>query len=349
MAFTLRRAGKIAAGSILAVVGTVVLGGLAKNYADVAKSTSPPQPGQHYFVPHGKGQMFPDLENETDEVKLTAAQTEGRYTIQDELWHPGFDVPPHFHKEHAEVFYLMDGQVEWTVGGETHLMSAGDLVYIPANTVHSVHVVGNKDAHMLFIYQPGGYEHYEDREESYSKEERKKPQISHMLREESDFNLANPQSTLPPQRGQHYFVLHGKGQMFPDLKDESVEVKLTAAQTEGRYTVQDELWHPGFDVPPHFHKEHAEVFYLMDGQLEWTVGGETHLMSAGDLVYIPANTVHSVHVVGNKDAHDLFIYQPGGYEHYEVREGSYSKEEREKPQIRNMLREESDFNPVNPQ
>ncbi len=35
------------------------------------------------------------------------------------------------HKEHAETFYLMDGQFEWTVGGGTHLMNAGDLVYIP--------------------------------------------------------------------------------------------------------------------------------------------------------------------------------------------------------------------------
>ena len=142
---------------------------------------------------------------------------------------------------------------------------------------------------------------------------------------------------------QHHFVLKGKGQIFDKLKDEYVEVKLSAAQTEGRYTVQDEHWHPGFDVPPHFHKEHAETFYLMDGQFEWTVGGEKHLMSAGDLVYIPPNTVHSVHVVGNKDAHVLFIYQPGGYEHYETREMSYSEKDREKPEIKKMLREQSDF------
>ena len=142
---------------------------------------------------------------------------------------------------------------------------------------------------------------------------------------------------------QHHFVMKGKGMLFPNLDHESVEVKLSSEDTEGRYTVQDEHWHPGFTVPPHFHKEHAETFYLMDGQFEWTVGGETHLMNAGDLVYIPPNTVHSVHVVGNKDAHVLFIFQPGGYEKYEIREGAYTEKQLQDPKIRAMLRKDSDF------
>lgn len=47
-----------------------------------------------------------------------------------------------------------------------------------------------------------------------------------------------------------------------------------------------------------------------------------------------------------KDAHVLFIYQPGGYGHYVHRELSYSKEQRDRPEIRKQLREESDFNLV---
>lgn len=188
MAHKFGRSQKIAVACAAAIAGALI--GLPC-YADdqpAAQSAAPQQQGaKHHFVLHGKGKIF-DLGNEIDEVKLTAAQSEGRYTIQDEHWHPGYSVPKHFHKEHAEVFYLIDGQFEWTVGGETHLMSAGDLVFIPPNTVHSVHVVGNKDAHVLFIYQPGGYEHYNEREMSYSKEDRDKPEIRERLREDSDFN-----------------------------------------------------------------------------------------------------------------------------------------------------------------
>jgi len=188
MAYQFGRSQKIVVAGVLAVTAASAMLGLP-SYADEQPAARAPA-AQHHFVLRGKGPMF-DLGNEIDEVKLSAAQTEGRYTIQDEHWHPGYKVPPHFHKEHAETFYLIDGQFEWTVGGETHLMSAGDLVYIPPNTVHSVKVVGNKDAHVLFIYQPGGYEHYNTREMSYSKEDREKPEIQKRLREESDFNPVN--------------------------------------------------------------------------------------------------------------------------------------------------------------
>jgi quercetin dioxygenase-like cupin family protein len=92
-----------------------------------------------------------DEKTELDELKLSATQTDGRYTIQDELWHPGYIIKPHYHKVHAETFYLISGKFEWTIGGETRLMSAGDLVYIPPKTVHSVRVIGAEDAHVLFI------------------------------------------------------------------------------------------------------------------------------------------------------------------------------------------------------
>jgi len=154
---------------------------------------------------------------------------------------------------------------------------------------------------------------------------------------------AEEPATSVPRPAAHHFVMQGKGMLFPNLDHESVEVKLSSEDTEGRYTVQDEHWHPGFTVPPHFHKEHAETFYLMDGQYQWTVGGETHLMNAGDLVYIPPNVVHSVHVVGNKDAHVLFIFAPGGYEKYEIRESAYTEKQLQDPQIRAMLRKDSDF------
>jgi len=190
MRLQLGRPGKIAAACVIAAAVLGAAGALPSRAAGAADAAR--QKGaQHYFVLRGKGQIFDKLKDEAVEVKLSAAQTEGRYTIQDEHWHPGFDVPPHFHKEHAETFYLLDGQFEWTVGGETHLMSAGDLVYIPPNTVHAVHVVGNKDAHVLFVYSPGGYEHYQESEMAYTKEEREKPEIKSKLRRESDFNLAD--------------------------------------------------------------------------------------------------------------------------------------------------------------
>lgn len=77
--------------------------------------------------------------------------TDGRCDFIDEIWKPGFAVRPHFHVVHSELFYLLAGQVEWTVSGETHTLAAGDAVFIPPDAVRQVHVVGTTDVRTLWI------------------------------------------------------------------------------------------------------------------------------------------------------------------------------------------------------
>lgn len=165
------------------------------NESDASPHSGRMGPAGHVFVMHGKGKIF-DEKTEVDELKLSAVQTDGRYTIQDELWHPGYVIQPHYHKVHAETFYLISGKFEWTVAGETHLMTAGDLVYIPPKTIHSVRVVGAEDAHVLFIDQPGGYEESEERERSFTAEQLAQPQTQRLLRELSDiYPVSEPGNT----------------------------------------------------------------------------------------------------------------------------------------------------------
>lgn len=330
----LRRSGPRAAAGVLAA-GVLLTGVM---YAQ----QSAPTRGQHHFVMKGEGRPVDGAAIDL-QVKLTAADTEGRYTVQDETWDANFNVPAHFHKEHAESFYLADGELEWTVGGETYRMGSGDILFVPADTVHAVKVLGGKPAHVFFIWEPGGYEMNEARERAYTPEQRKDPKIQARLNAQNDFNVAT--AATRTQHAAQVYVKKGAGRMF-DMGTNMVEVKLSAADTNGRYSFQDEQWYPKFDVIPHYHKWRSETFYLLDGQLEWTVGGETRLMGKGDLVYIPPNTVHAVKVVGQKNAHVLFISEPGGYEHYEEEELSYTPAEREKPAIKQRLRISNDFNVV---
>jgi mannose-6-phosphate isomerase-like protein (cupin superfamily) len=131
-------------------------------------------------------------EAKTD-LAISNAQSEGRYTMQDELWPADFVVPAHFHDRHSELFYVVSGQVEWTVNGETHVMGAGDMVFIPPGTPHAVKTVGGKEARMLMLYEPGGYEDTELRESMFTAEQRKDPKIAETLRKLGDFHI----TTMP--------------------------------------------------------------------------------------------------------------------------------------------------------
>jgi quercetin dioxygenase-like cupin family protein len=338
--------------------------------AAAAPSAEGPAPARHHFVPHGAGKMYPrDLVS--TELKLSGEITDGRYNFIDEIWKPGFVVRPHFHVEHSELFYLLVGQVEWTVGGETHTLGAGDAVFIPPDTVHAVKVVGDTDVRTLMIYEPGDYEEHLDEEQQYTPAQRKEPDVLNRIRANFDFNLASPEVlaavrpaaplspgtrhpspsvrlvATAPQTARPRFAFKGKGEIFaPDR--ESSEVKLSAADTDGRFSFLDELWRPGMAVPPHFHKRHAETFFVISGQVEWTVGGETRTLGAGDLVYIPPDTVHTVKVVGDRDVQSLMLYEPGGYEYHSRREAAYTPAEQQQPEVRQTLRRLNDFNPVTP-
>ncbi len=333
-----------------------------------ATQTAIAQPSRHHFVKQGAGKMYKRDLLDT-ELKLSAPMTEGRFTYIDEVWFPGFKVGPHFHHSHAETFYVLSGRVEWTVNGETHQMGTGDLVYIPPDTVHSTKVIGDENVRTLMIFQPGGHEIHLEDEQKYTAEQRATPEILELLRSRHDYNptdavkeaqIANPPPPpapgtqgprgIRPVRKAPYpikqrFVMHDQGETFTP-KNEISTVKLTAEDTDGRYSLLDETWMPGMSAPPHLHEWHAEVFYIKEGQVEWKVGGETQTLGPGDLLYIPPNTVHSTKVVGDKPLKVVFLFNPGGYEYYWRRQAQFSPKQLEQPETRQLLRSEQDFRPA---
>lgn len=141
----------------------------------------------------------------------------------------------------------------------------------------------------------------------------------------------------------HVFSLAGKRPSFEEDGVTDVEVIVTKAQSEGCYTIMVSRWLSTFEVPPHYHKTHAETFYVLDGQVEWTVEGETHVLKTGDALYVPPNTVHSVRVLGGQDSHNMLIYEPGGYEEQTDYRMNYTPEELQTPEIRDRIRRLSDF------
>lgn len=144
----------------------------------------------------------------------------------------------------------------------------------------------------------------------------------------------------------HVFSMSGKRPSFEEDGVTDVEVVVTKAQSEGRYSIMRSRWLATFQVPPHYHREHSETFYVLNGQVEWTVGDETHVLKSGDAVFIPPNTVHSVRVVGGQDMLTLMIYEPGGYEEQADYKMDFTPEELQDPAVIDRIRKKNDFHPV---
>lgn len=60
----------------------------------------------------------------------------------------------------------------------------------------------------------------------------------------------------------------------------------------------------------HYHEHSDNVFMVLDGTLKAVVDGETHLLNAGDLLFIPAGAAHKATNGGSGTVRALEIYAP---------------------------------------
>ena len=70
---------------------------------------------------------------------------------------PGEEPPLHVHKYEDEWFYLLEGEMSFHVGGETHKSGAGAFVSFPRGIPHTF-TVESASAHFLVMNTPGGFE-----------------------------------------------------------------------------------------------------------------------------------------------------------------------------------------------
>src|SRR5215510_3580492 len=59
----------------------------------------------------------------------------------------------------------------------------------------------------------------------------------------------------------------------------------------------------------HKHPGGEEIIYVLEGSLEYTIDGqEPTTVNAGEVFFVPADTVHAVRNVGTSDASELATY-----------------------------------------
>jgi quercetin dioxygenase-like cupin family protein len=73
---------------------------------------------------------------------------------------------------------------------------------------------------------------------------------------------------------------------------------------------------PGARVQPHFHKEHSDSFFVLEGELEIHVGDEVVSAVPGMYVLAPPGVVHFFRNVSDEPARALNLHTPGGFAEY---------------------------------
>lgn len=91
-------------------------------------------------------------------VKVSAEASDGAFVLIENLNEPGVGIPMHVHHEEDEVFYVISGQVEFTLADGPAVAEPGTSVFLPKGTAHAFRVVGDRPARMLTLLVPGKLE-----------------------------------------------------------------------------------------------------------------------------------------------------------------------------------------------
>lgn len=68
---------------------------------------------------------------------------------------PDFEgVDPHSHPDHADSFFVLEGEAEFVVDGEVVRAGPGSYVAAPVGVVHGFRNVGGAELRMLNIHAP---------------------------------------------------------------------------------------------------------------------------------------------------------------------------------------------------
>ena len=77
---------------------------------------------------------------------------------------------------------------------------------------------------------------------------------------------------------------------------------------QGREVIQVRVdFDPGYLAPKHTHPG-EEIIYVIEGVLEYDIGGTLSRVKAGDVLFVPAGTIHTARNVGNGNGAELATY-----------------------------------------
>jgi mannose-6-phosphate isomerase-like protein (cupin superfamily) len=107
----------------------------------------------------GEGESFWVL-GDLYTFKATGKQTNGNYTVIEQIIQPQSGPPPHIHHREDEAFYILEGRFSFLCGDKQSMFEAGSFVYIPKGTLHTFKNIDEQQGRLLVIITPAGLEEF---------------------------------------------------------------------------------------------------------------------------------------------------------------------------------------------
>ncbi len=106
-------------------------------------------------------------------------------------------------------------------------------------------------------------------------------------------------------------VRHDEAEQLGTTPD-TMTLLADVSQTDGHLSTNRASLGRGRDgATPHFHTASAEMFFMLDGELEVLQDDEVVTVRTGDMLFVPPHTTHAFGASSRSGADVLIVFTPG--------------------------------------
>ncbi len=196
----------------------------------------------------------------------------------------------HVHRAHNDLFYVLAGELTVLVGPDRVETPhrAGTVVLAPPLVVHGFRNAADEELRYLNFHAPGG------------------GFAAYLRGQAPGFDSEDPPADGGRPASEAYF---GTGEALSDRPGLRVSLLVDVDEI----AIVDVTSAPGGGAPTpplHVHERHVESFYVIEGELAFTAGGEEIRATAGSWVQVPPNVPHSFAPSGSDPARYVNVHTP---------------------------------------
>lgn len=107
------------------------------------------------FVPPGEGRPLHGPGGDSLVHKITSKDSGGTMLLSDYFLPPGGGTPLHVHTHEDETFFVIEGEVTFSVNGARLVAAAGATIFGPRGVPHCFKNCSGRPARMVLLVTPG--------------------------------------------------------------------------------------------------------------------------------------------------------------------------------------------------
>lgn len=106
---------------------------------------------------HGQGKVY-WFDGTLMEIKATGKETNDAFSLIEGQLPAGHETPMIKKTNEEDVFYVLEGEITFTLGEETIVGNPGTFIYAPRGTQYKMKVGESSPAKILIMFTPAGVE-----------------------------------------------------------------------------------------------------------------------------------------------------------------------------------------------